>query len=79
MKTEIQIIENLRDEVYTRIVTNKINKLYWEKKMKKAEVNTQKAVEAKEKININILNIKADKMFLKIIDNKIVKLNKKKI
>jgi len=71
MKTEKEAILEARDEVFKRIVTNKLNKLYWAEVLKTAKVNTPEAVEAQTNIGVNNENMKKDKLFLKLIDQKL--------
>jgi len=71
-----QLIE-VRNNVSYRLVEAEANLNYWRMVVGKLKSNTQKTMDATNKIQINQKKIKLDKAFLKIIDSMIRKLTKK--
>jgi len=73
MKTAKQATQEYRDEVFTRLQRNRINKISWEIEAKKHKKTTPEALFAVDKIKFNADNIKLDEQFLKVIDKELEK------
>lgn len=74
IKTDKEHLEDVRNKVARTIVENQANILYWQELARKAERNTDSEINAKDKIKINRVAIKKDKLFLKLIDKKLGKM-----
>lgn len=73
MKTAKQATIEYRDEVFTRLQRNRINKISWEVEAKKHKKGTPESDNALEKVKFNADNIKLDIEFLKVIDKELKK------
>lgn len=74
IKTDKEHMIDVRNKISRTIVENRANILYWQEVARKAEKNTDIEVDAKDKIKINRVAIKKDKLFLKLIDKKLSKM-----
>jgi hypothetical protein len=68
IKSDLQLLIELRDMVAARVMGQKTSKKYWEMMSKKSKKDTQEKVDAINKIALNEQLISADSKYLKIID-----------
>ena len=66
-----QLAVELRNSVAQRLITAKANLLYWEAVKKQSKKNTTEIAAAIENVAINAKNIKADELFVSVIDGMI--------
>jgi len=71
LKGDLDLLKEYRNEVAGRVIRYKANTAYWRMMEKKAKVNTQGAVDARNNIATNEHNDKLDRDFLKVIDKMI--------
>ena len=75
IKTEIELTEELRNRIASQIVTQETAVTYWREVSKKAKKDSQERVDALQSVVINQQMISKDKHYLKIIDDRLEKLN----
>jgi hypothetical protein len=68
IKTDQELLIELRNRIAGRIVECKANLNYWLKMFQKSKKDSQERVDAKKSMDINEENIKKDKVFLESID-----------
>jgi hypothetical protein len=73
VKTDKELIIELRNKIAGKIVENKANKMYWDNvvKNKKYKTGSADVLNAIQKVKINEDDIEKDKVFLSIIDSMI--------
>lgn len=71
LKTEVEILTNLRNEVYEKIIINKANRAFWIERKNQFKKTKPEHIEAKNKIQINEENIEADELFIVVIDKQL--------
>lgn len=75
MKDRLTLLTEVRNKIASRMVENEANLEYWKFITNKKRADSSKYLVATEKMTINEDGIKADKIFLQIIDGMIKKLN----
>lgn len=75
IKTEKQLIIELRNKIASQIVSQRASELYWREVAKKSKKDTQEKVDSLNKVSINQQLNSKDKAYLKIIDEMLEKLN----
>ncbi len=73
MKTNKELIIELRNSVAYRLIEARCNLAYWKRIIRKLKANTPEIIEAIEKKRINEVSIPKDVEFLKVIDEMIKK------
>lgn len=69
IKTDKELLIELRNEIAGHLVKFDANILYWEEIGKKAKKISQEKADSVSNIAVNQQNIKKDKLFLKCIDS----------
>jgi hypothetical protein len=68
MKTDKELLIELRNKVAGRIVENKANIEYWRFVVRHSKQNSQAIVDARKSVELNEENVKKDRVFLRVID-----------
>jgi len=71
LQSDKQLAVELRNSVAQRLITAKANLLYWEAVKKKSKKNTTEIATAIENMATNAKGIKADELFVSVIDGMI--------
>jgi len=75
MKTDKELLIEVRNKVSGRIIENKANISYWQFVVQHAKHDSQEIIDARKSVEINEDNVKKDKVFLKCVDLMIKKGN----
>ena len=73
IKTDKELLIEVRNKVAGRIMENKANIIYWQYVVQHAKQNSQEIIDARKSVELNEDNIKKDTVFLKVIDSMIRK------
>lgn len=68
IKTNIELLIQLRNQVAFRIVSQEASKRYWQIMAKEAKKDTQERIDTLQKVSLNEQLISADKKYLQVID-----------
>jgi len=71
LQSDKQLAVELRNSVAQRLITAKANLLYWEAIKKQSKKNTTEIATAIENMATNARSIKADELFVSVIDKMI--------
>ena len=71
LQSDKQLAVELRNSVAQRLITAKANLLYWEAVKKQSKKNTTEIAAAIENMATNARSIKADELFVSVIDKMI--------
>lgn len=67
-KTDYQLLVELRNQVASRIISQKASKRYWQIMSKETKKDTQERIDTLQKVSLNEQLISADKKYLQVID-----------
>ena len=68
IKTDKELLIEVRNKVASRIIENKANLAYWQEIKSHSKQNSQEIVDARNSFSLNEQNVKKDKLFLRCID-----------
>lgn len=74
IKTKKQLVIELRDRIAAQIVGQDMSVLYWELVAKKSKKNSDEQMDAFRQVNANADLSRKDRIYLKIIDQKLKEL-----
>ena len=67
LKTDKELLIELRNKIAGSIVENKANVEYWSFVVRHSKQNSQEIVDARKNVELNEDNVKKDKVFLRVI------------